>query len=59
MNVSQPTVPAASEKTSNEVDVTGKNDLPFYPCKNACHHLDVCPRSEVEADILLGLSVEC
>ena len=38
-NAPQPNVPDASETTSTEVVVTGKNDMSFQSCKNVCHHI--------------------
>jgi hypothetical protein len=32
-------VPDASESTSLEIEVTGKNDIPFHFCRRAFHHI--------------------
>ena len=37
-NAPQPNAPDASDTTSVEGDMTGKNDFPFQPSKKACHH---------------------
>ena len=49
----QPNVLAASEKTLPEVDVTGKNDVPFQSCRNTFHHIK---SARVPTDIVVGSS---
>ena len=52
IKVPQPNIPAASEKTSLEVEVAG---VPFQPSRNALHHIK---SAKVETDIVVGSSAK-